>query len=66
MNRSDKCLFEITFGHFYMFCVSAASDANPAERTDSRGASEAIVHPDIIKQICQIAEILFMEMRVQK
>lgn len=28
-------LFEMTFGHFYMFCVSAAFDANLAERTDS-------------------------------
>lgn len=57
-------LFEMTVGHFYMFRVSAEFDANLAERTD-RGATEAILHPEIIKQICHIAEILFTEMRVE-
>lgn len=56
-------LFKMTDG-----CLHAAAfNVNLAEMTDivsvDRGASEAIVHPEIIK--CQIAESLFTETCVE-
>lgn len=49
----------------YTSHVAAAFNVNLAETTDIvsvvRGASEAMVLPEIMKQICKIAEILFTE-----